>query len=63
VPSVSRSEMEHYAAVQKRFANETINAIKEEEEGGSSQLFGESVITEQLVSRPDKGKGKERAID
>ncbi|KDQ12329.1 hypothetical protein BOTBODRAFT_34616 [Botryobasidium botryosum FD-172 SS1] len=26
VPSVSQSEMEHYAAVQKRFANDTINS-------------------------------------
>jgi peroxin-6 len=69
VPSVSQGEMEHYREVQRKFANDTINAIKEVDEdeleptGLPSQLPGASglVTTAPLISRVDKGKG--RAID
>jgi len=37
VPSVSQGEMEHYAEVQRKFANDTINAIKEDSATDSSR--------------------------
>jgi peroxin-6 len=65
VPSVSQSEMDHYATVQKRFAKDTINAKKEEDgesvvPGSSTvdEAFGESVTVAPLISRVDKGKGR-----
>lgn len=76
VPSVSQGEMDHYAEVQRKFANDTINAIKEKEvspvqfnetrpngmiDGHSLPDAGESLTVAPLVSRTDKGKG--RAID
>lgn len=75
VPSVSQGEMDHYAEVQRKFASDTINAIKDKEDTeaapqsplsnitNSHQLLdaGDSVMVADLVSRVDKGKGK--AID
>ena len=37
VPSVSQSEMEHYAAVQQKFAGETINAVKKDKGKGKAR--------------------------
>jgi len=37
VPSVSQGEMEHYAEVQRKFANDTINAVKEDSAADSSR--------------------------
>lgn len=48
VPSVSREEMAHYAAVQRRFTNETINS---------------QVATQEDVASVGKGKGKGKAIE
>lgn len=72
VPSVSRGEMEHYREVQRKFANDTINAIKEvhedELESNGSPISeaprlgaGGLATTAPLISRVDKGKG--RAVD
>lgn len=73
VPSVSQGEMEHYAEVQRKFASDTINAIKDKEEiedapngslvsnvtnGHESLDAGESPPVAPLVSRIDKGKGR-----
>ena len=68
VPSVSQGEMEHYAEVQRKFANDTINSIKEvdkEDEGigmeeGNDDVRenGDQVLVAPLLSRVDKGKGK-----
>lgn len=58
VPSVSQGEMDHYREVQKKFASDTINAIKEEEEEDTE--FEGGVITAPLEARLDKGKGKAR---
>lgn len=69
VPSVSQGEMEHYAEVQRKFANDTINAIKEnsamEEPHASDEHPGSSASTPSntldvapLINRLDKGKGK-----
>lgn len=73
VPSVSQGEMDHYAEVQRRFASDTINAIKDKEEiesapqgslitnnidSHNSLDAGEAVLVAPLVSRVDKGKGR-----
>jgi peroxin-6 len=39
VPSVSQSEMEHYAAVQQKFAGETINAVKKDKGKGKEKAI------------------------
>ena len=54
VPSVSQGEMDHYREVQKKFASDTINAIKEGEDTDEPEL------TAAQQPRPDKGKGKAR---
>ena len=65
VPSVSQGEMEHYREVQRKFANDTINAIKEVNEPNSTQSHqdlrhstSDLVTTAPLISRVDKGKGR-----
>lgn len=73
VPSVSQDEMDHYAEVQKKFANDTINSVKTKEPEDVPQSAGfeinwdgsenskSNVTTAPLISRKDKGKGK--AVD
>lgn len=54
VPSVSQDEMAHYAAVQQRFANDTINSISQE-----GELTSEFQVAEvDPGTRTNKGKGK-----
>ncbi len=55
VPSVSASEMEHYASVQQQFASETINAP--EQKGIETQGNG-SHAAEQVYAQSSHGKGK-----
>ncbi|KAF8526854.1 AAA-domain-containing protein [Hysterangium stoloniferum] len=54
VPSVSQDEMAHYAAVQRRFANDTINSDVNNAKRGNSQVLS----AEPPPSNRDKGKGK-----
>lgn len=67
VPSVSQEEMEHYAEVQRKFASDTINAVKEEippsivhaaENGDRDEVAEKSYVVAPLISRMDKGKSK-----
>lgn len=53
VPSVSQGEMAHYAAVQQRFANDTINS-------DSKQRNRADFITTEVdtMFKVDKGKGR-----
>ncbi|KAF8491938.1 AAA-domain-containing protein [Gautieria morchelliformis] len=51
VPSVSHSEMAHYAAVQQRFANDTINSDKQGKRG-------RELLTAEVEHKTDKGKGR-----
>jgi len=71
VPSVSQGEMEHYREAQRKFASDTINAIKEvhedELEPSHRPIIQDSqanasgfVMTAPQIYR-DKGKG--RAVD
>ena len=72
VPSVSQGEMGHYREVQRKFASDTINAIKEAHEedelkpshwpiSQDSQTNASGLgMTAPQISR-DKGKG--RAVD
>lgn len=72
VPSVSQDEMDHYAEVQRKFANDTINSVKEKQETDSElesdgfeiDWVGSSSQTGSIIAAPqtlDKGKGK--AVD
>ncbi|KAF8334192.1 P-loop containing nucleoside triphosphate hydrolase protein [Cantharellus anzutake] len=74
VPSVSQGEMEHYKAVQRRFARETINTVQSATVQPSTRSAGvpsepQFQITEDdsdlyvAVQRTDKGKGKAKAED
>ena len=55
VPSVSQDEMAHYATVQRRFANDTINSDNQEK-----TRFHElsTLQVEPIATTTDKGKGK-----
>lgn len=53
VPSVSQDEMAHYAAVQKRFANDTINS--DSKQGNRDELI---TVEVNPISKTDKGKGR-----
>jgi peroxin-6 len=55
VPSVSASEMEHYAAVQQQFATETINS---KEKVMANESLPQEQMQETLPPKRDKGKGK-----
>jgi peroxin-6 len=57
VPSVSASEMDHYASVQQQFATETINSKQNTKPNG---VFADQ-IQETVPSKVDKGKGKAKA--
>jgi len=72
VPSVSQGEMEHYREVQRKFASDTINAIKEAHEedepepshrpiSQDSQTGASGLVTTTPQISRDKGKG--RAVD
>ncbi len=55
VPSVSASEMEHYASVQRQFSAETINSKEKVMANGS---MPQEQLQETLPPKKDKGKGK-----
>jgi peroxin-6 len=54
VPSVSQEEMTHYAEVQQRFANDTINSASQEGERAGELLVAEV----ELGTKTNKGKGR-----
>jgi len=64
IPSVSEAELQHYAEVQAKFSNETINSLQPAQDAPDDALasaFLQATIESEMSRVNGKGKGKQRA--